>query len=66
LEKDFQEPEKYIKIFCQYGRFLKIWDDVKRVKIDAEEETERIGKLKQAISQRFWESASGRTIWVIG
>jgi hypothetical protein len=49
LEKDFQEPEKYIKIFCQYGRFLKIWDEVKRVKIDPEEETERIGKLKQAI-----------------
>lgn len=49
LEKDFQEPEKYIKIYCQYGRFLKIWDDVKRVKVDAGEETERIGKLKQAI-----------------
>lgn len=49
LEKDFQEPEKYIKIYLHYGRFLKIWNDVKRVKIDAGEEAERVGKLKQAI-----------------
>ncbi len=49
LEKDFQEPEKYIKIYFQYGRFLKIWNDVRRVKIDVGEESQRIGKLKQAI-----------------
>jgi len=49
LERDFQEPQKYVKIFLQYGRYLKIWSDVKRIKVDPDEETERIGKLKKAI-----------------
>jgi hypothetical protein len=49
LERDFQEPQKYVKIFLQYGRYLEIWSDVKRIKINPEEENERNGKLKKAI-----------------
>lgn len=49
LERDFQAPQKYVKIFLQYGRYLKIWSEVKRIKVDPDEETERIGKLKKAI-----------------
>ena len=49
LERDFQEPQKYVKIFLQYGRYLEIWSDVKRIKINPEVENERIGKLKKAI-----------------
>ena len=49
LERDFQEPYKYVKIFLQYGRYLEIWSDVKRIKINPEVENERIGKLKKAI-----------------
>lgn len=49
LERDFQEPQKYLKIFFQYGRYLLIWSDVKRIKVDSDEEAERVGKLKNAI-----------------
>jgi hypothetical protein len=49
LERDFQEPKKYVKIFFQYGRYLKIWSEIKRVKVNSDQETERIGKLKKAI-----------------
>lgn len=49
LERDFQAPQKYVKIFLQYGRYLKVWSDVKRIKVDPDDETERIGKLKKAI-----------------
>ena len=52
LEKDFQDPDKYIKVYFLYGRFMEILAEEKgvyRVKVTDSAEEGRIGKLKQSI-----------------
>jgi hypothetical protein len=52
LEKDFQDPDKFVKVYFLYGRFMEILAEEKgvyRVKLTDSAEESRIGKLKQSI-----------------
>lgn len=56
LERDFQEPDKFVKIFFLYGRYMEVLGaeaGIHRVKIPYSVEEERIGKLRQSVSSLF-------------
>jgi hypothetical protein len=52
LERDVQEPAKYVKVYFLYGRYEEIMAEkmkISRVELFPHEEEEHIGKLKQEI-----------------
>ena len=52
LERDFQEPSKFIKLYMLYGRYEYLFAqrrDVYRIQINQLFEDARVGKLKQSL-----------------
>ncbi len=60
LERDFNEPLKFIKLYFIHGRYLKIVSQktsIERIYINASQEDAYVGKLKKAliaISTHLW------------
>jgi len=53
LERDFQEPLRYVRIYLLYGRYEEIWGKVSRVEVSPSWEEDRIGGLKQSLISLF-------------
>jgi len=51
LERDFQAPSEFVNIYFLYGRFEKVFghSEPVRIKVSAQDEQLRVGKLKRAL-----------------
>ena len=52
VERDFDQPAEYVRLYLAYGRYEEIWGsrrDISRVRIDQEQEATRTTGLRDAL-----------------